>query len=306
MLEELAANDARELLDSMAQGPHDSQALCRGSEALLDAAQEWLAKGFFGQTVKQLGTAFVEMAHLHQRFAAPQSEGFGAVLLEAQQRTSGAVAALSVNDTVRQLWSKWKSSNCASQTGAESLLQTGAGAASHRPRHRRHRPPPPYYGPPWTTTTPSWWTTAPPPPTTTPCNQSEPEWAKRLEAQHEQLMDNQFTLHNESMDLDGNINQTVDNLQEGLLQQPEPPAPTPPPGACDPGVNLTGPVCYESQMPCQLTISNDPARAAAQGEIIPGCLLLKNRSQELFQYCNDASEDRELMVGACSANLSFQ
>ena len=114
-------------------------------------------------------------------------------------------------------------------------------------------------------------------------------------------MDNQFTLHNESMDLDaryalgtscifphllaledhlrecflylpsytgffedhlqelcfqrvlygpaedGNINQTVDNLQEGLLQQPEPPAPTPPPGACDPGVNLTGPEPWQAQ-----------------------------------------------------------
>ena len=61
MLAELAANDVRPLLASL------DEDLCQGSEALLDAAQEELAKGFFGQTVKQLGTAFVEMAHLHQR-----------------------------------------------------------------------------------------------------------------------------------------------------------------------------------------------------------------------------------------------
>ena len=68
LLAELATNDARQLLDSLvrdSQG-HESQ-LCQGSEAFLDAAQEGLANGFFGQTVKQLGTAFVEMAHLHQR-----------------------------------------------------------------------------------------------------------------------------------------------------------------------------------------------------------------------------------------------
>ena len=77
----------------MAQGPHDSQALCRGSEALLDAAQEWLAKGFFGQTVKQLGTAFVEMAHLHQRLGRA-----GAGTAGGRTKTGGArrVARLAV------------------------------------------------------------------------------------------------------------------------------------------------------------------------------------------------------------------
>ena len=65
MLVELAADDVRQHLDS--HSVHDSHELCEKSEAFLNAAQEGLAKGFFGQTVKQLGTAVVEIVHLQHR-----------------------------------------------------------------------------------------------------------------------------------------------------------------------------------------------------------------------------------------------
>ena len=54
-------------------------------------------------------------------------------------------------------------------------------------------------------------------------------------------MENQFALHNESMELDENISASVDNVQVALVIPPQDPKPTPPPGVCDPGVNLTAP-----------------------------------------------------------------
>ncbi|CAE7344564.1 unnamed protein product [Symbiodinium natans] len=51
---------------------------------------------------------------------------------------------------------------------------------------------------------------------------------------------------------------------------------------------------------CTYTISNDPSRASANSTIIPGCGLLISGFQELFVYCNTASEQRQVTATTCN------
>ena len=62
-------------------------------------------------------------------------------------------------------------------------------------------------------------------------------------------MENQVVFHNESTGNEENIKEGVDNLQVALVIPDQDPLPTPPPGDCDPGVNLSGPAPWTSRDP---------------------------------------------------------